>query len=227
MLMKTRDPGPILLAFLLAALFVLAGAPAASAQGSINLAWDDCGLAGHSLKTFLCDTNAGNEELIVSFYPPPGIHQLRARETVVDILFDGPIPPWWSFASGGCRALRLSASSDFTTGFESCADPWLGQGVAAVTYQPNVPLPNMARIRAQCAVAEANAIEVVEGTQYYDFPLLVNNAKTIGAGACGGCDPGNCILIQTVKLIQPAGVGDYFLGSVADHGFVTWQCPGS
>ena len=55
---------------------------------------------------------------------------------------------------------------------------------------------------------------------------MITNAKTVGADACSGCDTPVCIVFNSLKLMQPAGVGDIYVsaGDMAyDELYATWR----
>ena len=61
------------------------------------------------------------------------------------------------------------------------------------------------------------------GTEVYSFKAIIDDAKTTGLGACGGCTGGACIVLQSIRLLQPVGVGDFLLTNPAASQYVVWQ----
>jgi hypothetical protein len=216
-----------LLAFALFSLLAsLAAAPAIA--GGINLSWDDCGSHGIPMKAFLCNTNVGSDFLIASVVPPVTLYQVVAMEAIVDVSIADPVvPSWWDFTSTtGCRSNRLTVSMDFTAGPFGCADPWLGQAVGGINYQLTPNGPGSARIRMVAAVPSNLAFAMDDTTEYYAFRIAISHQKTVGTGACPGCDVGACLLFSRLQLDQPAGVGDFVVEQPQSRLDASWQCPG-
>src|SRR5215510_288691 len=58
----------------------------ASAAGGINLAWNDCwGGGGVNAKTFACNTNAGNNDMYVSFDPGVDYPDMVGSDDIIDL----------------------------------------------------------------------------------------------------------------------------------------------
>jgi hypothetical protein len=205
---------------------VLACFAAPAHAGGINLAWDDCGTQGLMLKNFACDTNTGAEVLVASFVSPAPLTQMVALEGFALIAVSQPtISPWWDFSSTGCRANRLSWSANFTLGPYTCVDPWAGNAAGGLAVTNSYVAPNVVWVRTVQALP--NTITVDDVTEYYAFKLILANGKTIGAGSCGGCQDAACIVLQTLRLDQPQGVGDYTVSTPLYHQDAYWQCSGS
>jgi hypothetical protein len=197
--------------------------------GGTGLAWDDCGSHGTSFKTFTCTTNSGADVLVASFVSPIPLDQLVGFEATVDLFSGLPaMPSWWSFTPGtGCRAGALSASTDFTSGPFSCADPWGGPMAVLWSYPPFIAPPDVARIRLVGTMAQGTTAAVDDTSEYYAFKLRIAHAKTVGATACAGCDVGMCIVLNSIKVVRAGGAGDYTLSGDPRQQLASWQCPGS
>jgi hypothetical protein len=204
---------------------VLLGSPVHAA--GINLAWNDCGTSGLPLATFACNTNVGFRSLHTSFISPVPMTQLVGMEVVIDVAYNqASVPNWWLMQStGGCRFGALTSNTNFTAGPFSCADPWQPNSVGGTVIQPGLPTPNRARIRAVAAVPSVTPMTVDDVTEYYAIEIRISNAKTVGAGACSGCEVAACLVLNNIKLSQPAGVGDYLINQPIDTPVVGWQCP--
>jgi len=209
----------------------LSGRPAAADPG-INLSWNDCGSFGTADAAFACNTNAGSNQLYASFIPPAGITTLVAAEAVLDITSaSAALDPWWCVApSTGCRAASISAAFSFLVA--NCTDYWSGQASSGTDYQFNItnetvataPATNHARLRVAGAIDGTIATSVDPGTEYYAFVVNLSHAKTLGT-ACTGCAAPVCIVLNSINLEQPAGVGDFLLTAPPTGGrnTVTWQ----
>jgi hypothetical protein len=195
--------------------------------GGLNLGWDDCGgLPASGNKTFACDTNVGFNTLIGSFVAPSFVTQMTANEVVMDLESAGvTLPAWWNMRfQFGCRPSSLSANFDFTAGPFSCYDYWQGAAVSGINMDS--PVGNRARIKAICALpaGDPHIGGILEGTEVYSFKARISNTKTVGLGACAGCATGVCIVLESIKLNQPAvQYGAKFIGSPATRAFATWQ----
>ncbi len=200
-------------------------APAASA--GINLSWDVCGSLGAASRFFACDTNAGEHTLVGSFVVPAGIDSLNGNSMVVDIRSSCPtLPDWWRIqAAGSCRQDGAIASFDFTTDPLNCYDYWKGRAFGGFRYAAGYGGVYSARLLLAAAIHTAEAGPVAEGTEVYSFKFEINNTKTVGVGACEGCQAGTCIVLNSIKLTQNPGsaAGTRFLGNPADRNYVTWQ----
>ena len=226
------------LSFLGAALLLAHGSPAMA--GGINLAWNDCGGAGGAVnRNFACATNVGDNDLYASFDPPMTLTTVNGNILIIDLQSAWPtLPQWWQFKNPGtCRLASLIANG----GPGSCVDPWQGQGspgIGAYFTNANVPaMPlNRARIVGSIAVASAFAGQVDPGTEYFSMVFRINNAKTVGMGACAGCQDPVCIVLTEIVITQPPGTpgGSPKLHNPLVSLYATWQggaintfgCPG-
>lgn len=214
------------LATLTAALMLVASM--ASAAG-INLLWNDCALGGGvQNKTFACTSNTGTNSLYASFIPPAGITAATGVETVIDLLVENTATlsgGWWAFKNAStCRQTALSSSADFTSN-TGCTDYWQGLAAGGVTayiqsYSGNA---NRARLLAIYATAVANATSMDSNLEYYGVKFNISNAKTVGTGACSGCLDKVCLVFNSIKVTQPAGVGDFVISDEATGRTATWQ----
>ena len=201
----------------------------ASAAG-INLAWNDCG--GPETKVFACNSNTGNNFLFGSFVAPAGVSAMTANEIVIDIqAANAAMPAWWDFKNtGSCRQTALAISFDGTTSAGgSCADYWAGQGAGGIGAYQSMS-PNRRRVVAVGAVPPNAAGPLDVDVEYFSFRLGISNAKTVAS--CVGCAEPVCLVLNSINITQPVGVGDFKLVNSATSNFVTWQgtvagCPGS
>lgn len=213
-------------AVLLLALSSIPGA--AFAQGGINLSWTDCGSAGQRVKTFACDTNTGSQRMVASFVSPVPLDHFVGMEGVIDLCSMTPVlPAWWMmFVSGTCRQNAISTSFDFTSGPFTCADPWLGQAAGGMDYTIGYSWQfNSARIRTVCAVPASAMQPIDDQSEYYAFKVTVTDINTVGTNACTGCTEDVCIILNSLKLVQQAGYGDYTLTTPIMSQYMQWQGP--
>ncbi|MFN8589521.1 MAG: hypothetical protein U0704_17145 [Candidatus Eisenbacteria bacterium] len=213
---------------LLSAVLLAVSASLASAAG-LNLYWTSCGAGGAANKSFACNSNTATaHKLYGSYVAPAGTTAITGNEMVVDLVSStASLPAWWSmFTPSSCRPTALSANFIDATGVSGdCIDYWQSQasgGVGAYTAGFGGQ-PNRARVLIVAAVAPANAVPVDVDAEYYSFTLSISNTKTVGSGSCAGCTDPVCIVLNEIKLTQPAGVGDFRIQSPATRNYVTWQ----
>src|SRR5262245_45469495 len=85
-----------------------------ASAGGISLAWNDClGAGGASNRTFACDTNAGFNDLYVSFDPPVDLSDVDGSNPIIDLQSAStPLPPWWQFKNAGSCHRVVSGCCD-------------------------------------------------------------------------------------------------------------------
>jgi hypothetical protein len=203
--------------------------------GGVNLSWTDCNAFGEMDRTFACNTNTTNppHNMIGSFIPPSrGCTKLTGNEMILHVLGSSPtLVPWWQFKNTGtCRQTALSV---LFSGFPyNCENYWAGQASGSIAaYVFPWTSPADARIKLVAAVGASVAGPVYGGVEYYSFLLQMSNAKTVGTPSCAGCQDPVCIVLDSINLTQPVGVGNYFMYMPAPRSHITWQggpsnCPG-
>ena len=205
-------------------------ASSASAGAGVNLRWSACFADGGTWnRTFACDTNSGTNVLIGSFELAADLTEVSGVEFVLDVASDGAtLPAWWQLRNPGtCRMASLSVNTTIATSAAACVD-WASGGAASglAAYAIGFAGPNTSRIIGGSAVPASALADLVAGQAYFAFNLLINNAKTIGADSCVGCEVPteivcNSILVRTppvfaqpsrdVKLVGPSNGVDSHL----------------
>lgn len=215
---------------------LLVGASTALA-GGINLAWLNClGDGGVQNRTFACNVNTGSNLLVTSFILDADQADVSGNELVLDFLSTSdPVPAWWEFrAPVNCRSTSLLTNTVFTDNV--CFDWAAGQAAGGVgsysgdagpggwTIDPNV-ISRHRRLKIAIAVPPTALGQLVAAQEYYSTNVIVNNAKTVGTGACAGCTDPVCIVFNSVKLTTPIAANDVTLGTPNSPGsnIVTWQ----
>ena len=208
----------------------------ASAAG-INLAWDDCGVAGTASKTFDCASNSGVPfTMVASFMPPAGVNEFLGISAQVDASSaPSALPDWWKHGSGQCRSTSgMSVAFDFTSGPFTCVDFYVGSAAGGFAYDIGYGSPDRARLRVQAAVPFDNRGPVDPNFEYYAFKVNLQRAKSTGVGSCAGCSTPVCVVLNSIQLFQPPdAANDPEITAVANSNFVTWQsssipnCPAS
>ena len=220
----------LLLACALFAAPAVAHAAAVSAPG-VNLRWDRCyGDGGVWNKTFACDTNIGTEQVVGSFELAQNVNRVVTAVLVLDVRSASPtLPAWWELKnSGTCRQTALDFSTfaypDPVTCLDWSASP-TGGGISVVSIGSQGP--SHLRVNAAVAVLATNAVNMLVGQEYFLFRLIISHQKTVGTGACAGCDVPVCLFLSRVSLYQVGSSsaainlekGANWLGSQ----YVTWQ----
>lgn len=231
----SRNPARRL--FLIAALLalpLLLPCAAGAAEG-LFLSWNDCplGPTASSNRVFACNTNDGQDELIVAFTMPEAADNVIATEIVLDLQHaSSPLPDWWRL-DGSCRpATSLAASADFG-GLTACTDMWGGaQRFASVQgYTPSEPrgADSQARIKITSSVLPQDAVTLDGTSMYYAVRVVIKRDLTVGGQTCSGCEGAACLVLNSVLIGRVPGNPDYFLqtpGS-ADGNWARWQGPGA
>lgn len=185
---------------------------AADVVPSLALAWDNCRSAGGaSDRSFLCDSNDGQNVLVGSFVAPDSIFLLVSVQSDIHLISNSPsLPDWWRLRNqtgqlGQCRDGSLITSGDLTD-LLGCADYYGGRAVGGTqSYEVGWVGPNTVSLRQIWAVRSADAGPLTAGTEYYAFKTIIDNARTVGVDACGGCSESVCIVLHEVRLDQIAG----------------------
>lgn len=211
-----------LFAFLLA---MLAASPI-HAVGN-NLSWDACGSDGEFLRSFACGENTGADVLVGSVRPHMDLPAVVGMSA--ELVFVAPStawPDWWQFhTEGACRRASLSAAFvDPAFGNGACLDPWQGQAIGGVaSYSLAGVAFGTARLHLSCAVLSSNTVPISTDEHTFLFTLRIDHQRTIGTGACAGCATPMCLMLRSVTLHQPEGVGDYSWNGPDERDHVLWQ----
>jgi hypothetical protein len=187
--------------------------PAFAATG-VNLAWDAClGTGGVSNKTFACDTNSGTDYLYVSFVSDTAISDVTGMELKIDgVSCSSEIPTWWHFKNvGACRQFAMSASG--AQGIESpgCANLWPptpAGGIASfnlMLFQDPAPRPTF-RMFVIYGVPSAEKFQISPGQETFVARVAITHAKTVGPGACSGCDTPLSIGVHRLDLTRTSAL---------------------
>jgi hypothetical protein len=215
---------------LLAILGIAFLASRAQAAG-LGLRWDNCYADGGATnKLFACDTNLGSETLVGSVFLTKNAPQRSGVELVVSLAAAGAtLPAWWQFKNAGtCRQTAAGINPIMPASSANCVD-WASGNAAGgfAAYQIGPWGANSARIVAGFAVAQENIVDLSKGNEYYLFTMLIGNAKTVGTGACAGCDVPVCIVFSKATLATPLGIlfNQAYENAIngTDSNFVTWQ----
>ncbi len=215
-----------------------AAVPHPPEAGHVSLAWDQCwSEGGVAHKHFACNADTGYDVIVASFVSDSAISKFVGLLGVVEGQSLSPtLPDWWQlFNTGACRQTSLSASFDFTSWPNvSCHDLWMGLAQGGIAdYQTtlfpppapiNVPASNRLQVRVGAGFVEPETL--LAGVQYYAFRLIIDHAKSTGAGACAGCSTGICISLTEILLSYQAGPSTYSyqLTQELENKSISWQC---
>jgi hypothetical protein len=202
-----------------------------AAAGGINLSWTDCGSNGTLSRTFACTSNSGANIMFMSAIAPVPMGQLNGHEGVLDLQTNqAALSAWWLIGGAptapNCRpGNTLSANFDFVGGPFNCADAWAGGAAGGFNYAAGYNGPNRARIRTVCAIPGSTAID--DASEYYIAKVTFTNNRSTGTGSCAGCSDGACIVLNSIQLTQPAGVGNYTISNPIVANWIQWQAGGN
>lgn len=182
-------------------------APIAHAAQGVNLRWDAClGGGGAFNKSFACDTNAGSEQLYVSFELDSTLASIKDLEC--NLWYStaiGTPGSWWQFKNvGTCRRNALTLTASNPAPGEACADwatvPALGTFVSVI---PNYSGSGLTRL--MLVSSSASTATLVPGQEYFALRLTISHASTVGTAACGGCTTPVCLGVEGLYLTDSGG----------------------
>jgi hypothetical protein len=153
---------------------------------------------------------------------------VSGMELYIDVGSASPsLPTWWQFKNpSSCRNTSLQMSLSPPLG-STCTDwaPALAIGGIGA-YSVGGHGPNTSRLSAAIAVAPSDLRTLDPGREYFLATFTINHARTVGTGACAGCDVPVCIFLSRVRVTTPDVTSDLFLNFGANNmasQFVTWQ----
>jgi len=202
---------------------VLALAVPERADAGLRIAWDHCGDAGASTKSFACSSNAGSDVLVISFLPSSPIPKLAHADVWVNVCFaSNGLPAWWQVLGvSSCRlgSLTITGTSP-SDGCEQAWDPSSGstQTILGVTSNVRNGFEFVVRVTA---ADTTKARDLIAGQEVALFRVVLDHAGTVGAGACTGCTIAADVRADYVWLYNTDG-GNVGTGSSS---WVTWQDP--
>ena len=224
-------------------LALLAVSPAHAARG-LNLSWSRClgeGV-GTQNRTFACDTNDGTEVLVGSFVLDQPITQVSGNEIYIHLISqDDPLPAWWDMKNAGsCRTTSLTFNTTEDPSDVVCAD-W-AQGVShggIGSYTTGTPgsmgtidpslSPRHRAVIAALAVPVDSLKDLQPDREYFSFNLVIDHAKTVGTGACGGCSGGVCLVWTSLNITTPVLANNVYFygGTTPGSDMAHWQGTGA
>jgi hypothetical protein len=214
---------------------------ASSAFAGVNARWTNCfGDGGTTDRSFACGVNTGSNIMVLSFSLDADLLQASGLEAVVDfVAATSPMPAWWDFKNvGTCRTTSLAMNFTIPGTAAVCQDWAQGQasgGIGAYDTKSGTidttgtgVLTNgnqHRRLVAAIAVPPSALVDLLSATEYFAANVTINNAKTVGTGACAGCTTPVCIVFNSVKVTTPVAANDVIIGAATSAGsnVATWQ----
>ena len=182
--------------------------PARVSANGLNLSWDACGHAGLSSKTFACNTNVGEERLVLSGqFPMAGM--LPELCYVADLDFSSgqaTLPSWWSVNEvGACRSSAISMYRvPDGAGIGECqwTDPSFG--IYSFVWTISGSSPTRRRLTITGIPAGGMSVgDYLDSAETYVGTLLISHVQTVGAGSCSGCATPVCIVFNSLQVLAP------------------------
>ena len=220
---------------------LLAAVPAHAARG-LNLTWSRCHGEGVGTqnRTFACDTNAGSEVLVGSFVLDQPLAQVSGNEAIIHLISqDDPLPAWWDMKNAGtCRQTSLAINTTEDPSDVVCADWARGNSVGGIgSYSINPPFTSIdPSLTSRCrvlqialAVAPSDLQDLQPDIEYFSFNVVIDHAKTVGTGACGGCSSAVCLVFNSIKVTTPVLENNiyFFGGTTPGSDMAHWQGTGA
>jgi len=229
--MSRRKSSPAFLA--LAALLAASSLapPAASATG-MDLRWDECAAdAGVSNKNFACDTDAGEDRLVVSIRLDQPLTDVIFFDAVLDFIVadNQVVPPWWEWFD--CRQGLLFGDANIYAGATNCVSWHSGSGLAGVgdfnhegTIAPADTASHRRIVAFGAHLLTLDYPDLIANQDYFLMNVLINRIGTTGPGGCAGCSVPVCIVLNSVH-INPQSVNELLITTANSPGsnFATWQ----
>jgi hypothetical protein len=91
-----------------------------------------------------------------------------------------------------------------------------------VTPSPSLSSPNSARLETGVAIQTGSGGPIDNTKMWYAFLVTLSNNKSVGTGSCAGCMDGACIVLNEMRLGQPAPTPDVILTSGPQQ-YVTYR----
>ena len=208
---------------------------AAPAWAGPHLRWD--APFGHpdaqTNKNFACDTNAGEDVLVVSFWAPDSVADVRAYIVALDgSTATLQVPDWWRI--GGTSQCRFGSS----LAFDPTPDPgWPVTALPGASMSPGYDFnydpggPNRFRLRFY---VEADTLQPLLGIgprsgEQFVCKVLLRRQRTVPVGAtpaCAGCSVPVCFSHARISVdgrgFGPRTIWEGF-ASIDQQHWVTWQ----
>jgi hypothetical protein len=155
---------------------------------------------------------------------------VSGQEIRATILAASPtLPNWWSFKNAGtCRQSSLAYSPTLPPGSVNCVD-WSSETESGAIGAYSIGFngqPNSVSVGIAEAVPASGLETLFAGQEYFACCLLINHTKTVGTGACTGCDQPVCLVIESLTVATPLLANNVCIAGGANgpgSEFARWQ----
>ena len=208
----------------IAAVLSIAWVPCARAD-SINLSWAECGTFGFQNRTFACDTDTGEELLLVGSFDAYSVDDFYGA--IAQIGF-GPqfgaahFPDWWRFLSSPCRSSG-ELVVDVPTGDNFCLSPYPAAAPIEHRYDLGVSPHGWpgACLTVRIAFPPEQARALNGQSEYYAFRVRISRQRSTGDCQASCLEP-LCIGLNSIELLR-AQHPPMRLTAPRDRNWVHWQ----
>jgi hypothetical protein len=197
-------------------------------EAPLSLLWGACSDAtppGGENVVFDCADLDAMSRLFANFRPTQSVHGAVAFSGVIDLWFDGPLPPFWHLEAGGCNAGNLAISDDRDESVCPAArneTVWGAGGQRSdafiLAYGAGYGGFNRARLLVSVNRASSDPFDLEEGVNYFGFELDFFMGQ---AADCNGCEVPLNISWSTAVIESPLQAGGEAVALVlyGDSGF--------
>jgi hypothetical protein len=202
-------------------------AQAALSPPGVNIRWDQCFVDGGTAnKVFACDTNSGSDRLVASFVVDREIPDVRSIAFNIGLASaSASWPAWWGFRSvGTCRQFSLALEVVPPPGSVNCSDWASGLASGGISFAIGNMGLNTALVSGETGTPSAATLE--PDVEYFVGTLVINHAKTVGTGACGGCDVPVCVIFSQLTVSTSNIANDLWMWNGANwegSQIASWQ----
>jgi hypothetical protein len=118
---------------------------------------------------------------------------------------ESTLPEWWQFRDlNSCRRTSLTLSPVSPVGAVNCADWAAGNAQGGIgTYQlnPNSIGSNSVALWLATAIP-LPPVNLNANQEYFAGSVVIDHAKSVGDGACAGCAPPMCIVLDRMSITR-------------------------
>ena len=203
----------------LSAALLLATVPAKADWAALS--WDACG--AHILaKSFACDSNAGEERLVVSALRDSVVGYTSGLVCSLDVVVAAAqIPPWWQMSTAECRAGMLRTSFFPGQLDASCSTAFADGCMAGGIYRID---SRGARLNLLVTAGDpCQGISMTPNLETFVLALDLQHDKSLGVGSCTGCDLAACALLRDLTFVDDAGRSIFHMPLPPEKTLLAWQ----
>jgi hypothetical protein len=207
----------------------------ATAEG-INLSWDDCGVLGTSARSFACDTNTGEDRLVLSIQVPAGVDSVCGVTGILTLTTGGFVPEWWKHRAPQEPIGSLFPQCRDTLGLRPQYSPTGCLGIGEMPlliwgYLEGTTNPMETQLKFGVSYLQpllgGVPVPVNPDNEYYFMTFVLNHSRTVGTDACAGCEVPACIVFEQVDIVTTGAdcvdSPTIPVTNVLQRNYVTWQ----